>query len=118
MKLLAAVLAVPALAVVFSMTSYPGPTFLLIMLLGVLGVAWRGRRIARGVDEFFNTSPRRWRVFPFVALALVAGGCRPAAPLRAPEPAVALAEVETLDCGARVCAVTEVAGATMITVLE
>lgn len=118
MKLLAAVLAIPAFALVFSATSYPGPTFLLIMLLGVIGVAWRGRMIARGVDEFCNPSPRRRRVFPFVALLLIAGGCRQVAPPRAPEPVVALAEVETLDCGGRSCAVTEVAGATLITVSE
>ena len=35
MKLLAAVLAVPAFAVLFAATSYPGPVFLLVMLLGV-----------------------------------------------------------------------------------
>jgi hypothetical protein len=118
MKLLAAVLAVPAFALIFAATSYPGLVFGLTMLLGVLAVAWRGRRIARGADSLFNPSPRRHRVFPFVALALVAGGCRPAAPPLAPEPIAALAEVETLDCGAQACAVTEVGGATMITVLE
>ena len=120
MKFLAAVLSIPALAVLYSATEHPGAVFSLVMLLGVLAVAWRGRRIARGVDGFCNPGPRRFRVFPFVALALVAigGGCRPAAPLRAPAPVAALAEVETLDCGARACAITEVGGATMITVLE
>ena len=118
MKLLAAVLAVPAFAVLFAATSYPGPVFLLVMLLGVLAVAARGRRIANGIDGLFNPSPRRHRVWPFVALVLVAGGCRPAAPPRTPEPVIALAEVETLDCGATTCAIIEVAGATLITVIE
>ena len=118
MKLLAAVLAVPALAVMYSATDHPGAVFTLVMLLGVLAVARRGRRIANGVDGFCNPSPRRFRVFPFVALALIAGGCRPVAAPRSPEPVIALAEVETLDCGGRSCAVTEVAGATMITVIE
>lgn len=118
MKIIAAVLAVPAFAYLFAATSYPGPVFLLTMLVGLLAVSQRGRRIARGIDGYFNASPRRHRVWPFVALVLVAGGCRPDAPPRAPEPVIALAEVQTLDCGGRSCAIIEVAGATMITVLE
>lgn len=115
----AAVLAVPAFAYLFAATSYPGPVFLLTMLVGLLAVSRRGRRIARGVDGWLNPSPRRHRVWPFVVLALSSAvGCRHAAPPRAPEPVAALAEVQTLDCGARACAMIEVAGATMITVLE
>lgn len=123
MKLLAAIpAAVLAFALFFSVVEHPLLRIAAILLLAVaaIGYATKGRRFFRQLDELTSSRPRRYRVFPFVGLALVAGagGCRPEPQLRAPEPVAALAEVETLDCGARACAVTEVGGATMITVLE
>lgn len=86
-----------------------------------LGLFPCGARETRWLDEVTSSRPRRApRGWPFLALALVlaAGGCRPEAATVVPEPAVALAEVDTLDCGGRSCAVTEVAGVTLITVTE
>jgi hypothetical protein len=117
--------AVLAFAMFFCAVDHP-----LLQLAAILGVMvlavriagraeQRGRRFFRQLDEACNPAPRRHRVWPFVALALVTlSGCRPEL-TRIPEPVAALAEVETLDCGgARGCAITDVAGATMITVLE
>ena len=112
--------AVLAFAVFFTAVDHPLvqlAAILAVMILSVRIAGRAGRRFFRQLDDACNPSPRRYRVWPFVAVALVAGGCRPE-PTRTPEPIAALAEVETLDCGGRSCAVTEVGGATMITVLE
>ena len=113
-NVLLAIAAVPTLAVLYTLTDHPAALFGLVMLLGVLSVARRGRRAAAQIDSMFNPAPRRWPVWPFVVLALAFAACRPTTPPRAPEPA----QVLELDCGAPSCMVTEAGGATMIVVLE
>lgn len=126
MKTIATISAAPTVAMFFTAVNHPlvqlsAIMAVMVMSVRVAGRADRlGRKFFRQVDEACNPPPRRHRVFPFVALALVivSGGCRPTAPPRTPVPIAALAEVEALDCGGRSCAIIEVAGATMITVTE
>lgn len=127
MKLIAAIpasfaLAILAFALFFSVVEHPLlriAGILIACFVAVLPFSGVGRWIARRVDDACNRRPRRRSGVRLLAvLLLAASACRPSAPSRAPEPVAALAEVETLDCGARACAVTEVAGATMITILE
>ena len=110
-------LAVIAFALYFSTVQHP-----LACLAGVVLVMLaaprlaRARRVLQRLDDAMAPRARRappgW---PFIGALVLGVGCRSTVP---PRPPVALAEVETLECGGRVCAVTEVAGATMITVTE
>jgi hypothetical protein len=117
MKLI--ILGVPAFALFFSIVQHPGlclaGVVLTMVALLTLRSVGHGRRFFRSLDEACAPYPRRHGVWPFVGL-LVLAACRSAAP--AIPPTAGLAEVATLECGARVCAVTEVAGVTMVTVAE
>ena len=69
------------------------------------------------LDSYLAARRRRRARFWLMTFMSIGGGCRPDATV-SPEPIAALAEVDTLDCGGRSCAVTEVAGSTLITVTE